>query len=223
MKYRYVLNVFIASSFELRMESIENGKLIGSINGTVVGDAVLVPGKYGLALLFPGYDGYVDLGYQGDTCLGNLRLCIHGWVMAFWMQPENYPYGGVMDTGYRAPQGVEVFLRWPRLVVLFRTSSTEWFAEAEIYMYEDWFHVVISWQPCYGAKLYINGKLEYTLANADTYIESEGSVDYSRFLLGKSEYFKRRFQWKLDELRIWDTAMSDEDVLALYNVDVGLN
>ena len=81
------------------MEKIDNGNLIGSINGTVVGSAGLVAGKMGLTLYINGVDQNVDFGYQGDTCLGSISLCTHGWVTAFWLQPFGDRSGIIMDTG----------------------------------------------------------------------------------------------------------------------------
>ena len=52
------------------------GKLIGSINDTVVGDVELVAGKKGLALHINGKDQYVEFSYQSNTCLGYFVLCI---------------------------------------------------------------------------------------------------------------------------------------------------
>ena len=204
------------------MDKIANGDLIGSINGTIFGDAKLVPGINGLALLTLGSPAYVDLGYQGDTCLGNFTLCTHGWVTAFWVNPGSSTSGGVMDTGYPTRQGVEIMLEEQFLDVYFSTSSTLWLVYKWIQL--RWVHVVATWQPCYGIKLYIDGKLEDAHANANAYTWQTDVVGNSRFVLGTSdEYFPRGFTGKLDELRIWDKVMSDEDVSALYNVDAGWN
>ena len=81
------------------MQVIEKENLIGSVNGTVVGGAALVEGKKGLALYTNGVNQYVDFGYQGDTCLGGIRLCANGWLTAFWMQSADDGSGVIMDTG----------------------------------------------------------------------------------------------------------------------------
>ena len=62
--YKYILNYFgLNVDFTLPMEVIEDENLIGAINGTMVGGAVLVECKKGLALYINGVDQVVDSGY----------------------------------------------------------------------------------------------------------------------------------------------------------------
>ena len=69
--------------FEFPMNTIENGNLIGSIDGTIFGGVELMTGKKGPAHYTNGVDQYVDFGYQGDPCLGYFIFCTQGWVTAF--------------------------------------------------------------------------------------------------------------------------------------------
>ena len=201
------------------MELIENGNLVGPMNGTVVSGAVLVSGKKGLALYTNGVDQYVDFGYQGDTCLGYFILCIHGWVTALWVKSEDTGYGVVMDTGYYARHGAMFFFtsnRSPRFV--FHTGDKNWYVSAM--PEEGWIHVVVTWQQCYGTKLYIDGELVDTYTHQ--YIKPGPAGDFSPFVLGANCRHDFRFKGKLDELRVWDTVMSDDEVKNLYTVDAGL-
>ena len=91
---------------------------------------------------------------------------------------------------------------------------------------DGWFHVVVTRQQCYGTKLYIDVELVDTQTHQ--YIKPGPARDSPRLVLGASypsylSYQKCVFERKLDELRIRDTVMSDEDVFALYNMDAGLN
>ena len=198
------------------MEIVENGNLVGSLNGTAVGGAGLVSGKKGLALYTNGVDEYVDFGYQGDTCLGYFILCTHGWVTALWVKWEGTGTGVVMDTGYRGVQFIFYSSKNPR--VNFYTGSKTWSISAM--PEEGWIHVVVTWQQCYGTKLYFDGGLVDTYTHQ--YIKAGPEHISSGFHLGADYRYGVKFKGKLDELRIWDTVMSDDEVTALYTVDAGL-
>ena len=108
------------------MEMIENGNLIGSINGTVIGGAGLVVGKKGLALYINGDDQYVEFGCQGNTCLGSISLCAHGRVSAFWMQPTDDPTGLIMDVGLYGYERVVIFVYDFALMARFSSPDKFW-------------------------------------------------------------------------------------------------
>ena len=204
------------------MDLIDIDHLIGSINGTVVGGAALVSGKKGLALYTNGVDQYVEFVYQEETCLGYFLLCTRGWVIAFWVQPANSNHGVFIDTrdvnygNYRKGVAIE-FNNWV-LNAHFITSSNHWIVSAVDF--QGWVHVVVTWQQCYATNLYINGKL------ADTenlpYVAPEQTQGSQRLTVGADYRLKLKFSGKLDEVRVWDTVMSDDEVSALYTVDSGV-
>ena len=202
------------------MEVIENGNLIGSVNGTVVGGAELVAGKKGLALYVNGKNQYVDFGFQGDSCFGAIRLCANGWVTAFWMRPVDDSLGTIMDTGVYDYE--RMVIRVNRFILKASLSSADkhWDVSMGIPLQQVWIHIVVAWQPCYGVKLYVDGEL------ADTGITSpsttSGKNAMPRFVVGANSKYSFRFKSMLDELRVWDAVMSDEEVWTLYIVDAGL-
>ena len=93
--YVYYTPIYI-DFFTFPLETIENGRLVGSINGIIVGGAGLVMGKKGLAIQTNRMDGYADFGDESDTCLGYFILCSNSWVTAVSMQPRNDSYGAIM-------------------------------------------------------------------------------------------------------------------------------
>ena len=207
------------------MEVIENGNLIGSINGTVIGGAGLVSGKMGLALHTNGVDQYVDFGYQGDTCLGSISLCLHGWVTAFWVQLVNDNLGVIMDTGVYGYGRVWIFVDGSGVLnARFKKSSPNKFWNVGISLQQlptvhDWLHVVATWQLCSGAKLYIDGQL----VDASPSSDGTPSNGNPRFVLGAANKYINMYTMALDEFRVWDAMMNDEEVLALYTVDAAIN
>ena len=224
-KSRKILNIlnYTGSRWEFPMEIIENGNLIGSINGTVVG-AELMTGRKGLALHTNGVDQYVDFGYRGDTCLGYFILCVHGWVAAFWLRRgnNNRPIPTIMSTGAVANRGIGIAMNFDRGMVLFRGDSKEWHLEGGLILEQVWAHVVVTWQLYSGAKLYIDGELVAAVTCPTNH--PGPSTEETCFILAAGGcQHTHGFKGSLDELRVWDTVMSDEEVLALYTVDAGLN
>ena len=103
--------IYISPGFAFPMEAIENGNLIGSTNGNILGGAGLVSGKKGLALHTNGAGQHVDFGYQADTCLGYFLMYIHGWITAMWMQSRNPTrLQVVMDTARYGDPGVVIYV-----------------------------------------------------------------------------------------------------------------
>ena len=202
------------------MEVIENGNLIGSIDGTVFGDITLVTGKKGLALDTNGVNQYVDFGYQGDTCLGYFMLCTHGWVAAFWVHRNNNTKGSVMDTGAGTNKGVKI--DWPysnQVVVIFRSVNSKWQLRQETSTNHGWIHIVVTWCSNY-AKLYFNGGRVTTKSSGIT--DRVPDTRTPHFVIGADYRHRDGYRGTLDELRVWDAVMSDEDVLELYREDAGL-
>ena len=203
------------------MEMIKNGNLIGSMNGTVVGGAELVTGRKGFALHMNGIGQHVDFGYQGDTCLGYFILCTSGWVAAFWCQSGNDKNGVIMDTGAFANKGTRINFADRYFCIHFCGASKKWYLHGGATTVQGWLHVVVTWQLWSGAKLYINGEM----VNAVTCPSNKTVpvIQETRFVLGASYRYTNYFEGGLDELRVWDAVMSDEEVMALYTVDAGLN
>ena len=165
------------------MEVIENGNLIGSINGTVFGGAGLVAGKIGRSLYTNGINQYVDFGYKGDTCLGSLSLCAHGWATALWVQLLGTNTGTIMDFGMDGHEFVQIYMGSSNyLMARFRHSDKVWGVSHQLLSREGWIHVVATWELCYGPKLYIDGQLVTQVTSpSNPYIRP---ADMQRFVLG---------------------------------------
>ena len=155
----YIFN-YTGPSWVFPMDIVDNGILIGSVNGTLVGDTGLKTGRYGLALYIDGVDQYVNFGYQGDTCLGYFMLCSSGWASAFWVQP-NGGNGIIMDTGLFANRGMRIatYSNSTYIIVRFQSENKMWKIGTKINPAQGWIHVVITWRFSHGSKLYIDGGL----------------------------------------------------------------
>ena len=78
----------------------------------------------------------------------------------------------------------------------------------------------VTWWPSF-CKLYFDGGL--AAAGAFAYITSVTVTRTPRFVIGARDDYGVLFNGTLAELRVWDAAMSDEEVMAMYRVDARIN
>ena len=136
----------------------------------------------------------------------------------------NNDFGVIMDTGHSGAEtngGVKIARIVDTLYASLRNDSKEWILSYKISTDQGWIHIVVTWRSCYGAKLYIDGELAST-HTIPPLKALDPVTDSPRFVLGARFTYENLFEITLDELRVWDTTMSDEEVLALYTVDAGL-
>ena len=209
------------------MEEIDGGQLSGSVQGVIVGDVKLVPGKRGRALYVNGVNQRVNLGNQRHNCMGDLEKCNNGFIMAMWIQMHKHD-----DTEYYISNGgqthqsigVAMTLRKRKIKAAFGTATRTWDSiyDADVDM-QTWYHVVLAWDIATGGKLYINGLLVSHDQNGSTLTSNKQPKAYVDFILGASNRdYKNPGEMTLDELRIWDAVMDDQDVLGVYAADVFL-
>ena len=77
-----------------------DGVVIGSINGTMEGGALLLPGKYDNALSLDGINGVVRYGMHPQECFYLPEKCTTGSTYAYWLwyrTPTNNAV--ILDTG----------------------------------------------------------------------------------------------------------------------------
>ncbi len=104
--------------YYLPMDRIEGVILIGhGIQGILHGPSlVLDPCKKGLETCLRIKPGeYVDFGYYGDKCLGNLTNCQNGISVAFWVKVYNSVWNTVISSNmwpsFTAGIGFAVYVR----------------------------------------------------------------------------------------------------------------
>ena len=217
--------MFKEAGFIFPMEEVSGGQLSGTVQGALVGDVKLVPGKRGQVLYVNGIDQWVNLGNQRHNCMGDLSKCNNGFVMALWIQMHNND-----DTEYYICNGghtyrsigVALTLRDKKIRTLFRTLTHFWviYYDRGVYLHT-WYHVVLAWNIANGGKVYINGVLAGHVQDGIRKNSSQNGDAYVDFILGASNLnYEIPGEMTLDELRIWDAVMYDQDILGLYVADV---
>ena len=208
-------------NFVFPMDGIVNGKLLGTVNGTLSGGVGLVTGKRNLALYTNGLDQMVDLGSQIDSCLGYFVRCARGLVMTMWLQLGDGT-GVILASGGVTRRGMKVKKDAEHVTVYFRGEGREmWKLSVERGDLRDWSHISIIWNMQFGGRLYVNGRLVDTEPTASIIHNKDVTIDDKNHLvLGASNRYGNCGEMILDELYVWDAVMHDEEIWAIYIAEI---
>ena len=205
-------------------DEIVNGQLKGSKPAEIIGDVQLVEGKAYKALYIDGvHDQYVNLGNLRQYCVGDLRHCQHGLVISVWLRPHVKKPGGYhyfTNGGHtRGSIGVLLAQLDEHLIAFFRNDTGPWTITKVPFEVLNWYFVTMVWDPNSGARLYLNG----CLAGEDLTLKNDASNSngqYNDFIIGASNFPQdrttTRAEMTMDELKIWDARMTENQVWDLY-------
>ena len=210
------------------MDEIKNGKLVGTYPGTLDGSVSLVQGKVNKALYTNGINQWVNIGKHRDECLGNLRLCSKGYVMALWLKVHIHVTSGsneyyINNGGHtQNSMGMSLHQKSVGLCASFRTLSKLWFAVVPDFESLMWYHIVMTWTEEGGLRVYMDGCLRQKADGADsTNNQNPSTTDF--FVFGNANTdLSGSFagEMTLDDVRVWDADMNGEDVWKIYLHDI---
>lgn len=185
----------------------------GGGNDGVINGATWVSGKVGGALAFDGIDDYVDIGDRVEP---------EGeFTMSVWAKPNGDQTDKVILAKYSSiPAEYEIMIGTAGSYIarsdVGPSYSNSIFAMDSVHhtAYPDWVHVVGVYGSDDKMKIYVNGVLK-----------DEGVVfsrDVSRddsFTIGRRSYVGAEgyFNGTIDEVKIYDRALSEAEVLELFS------
>ena len=190
----------------------------------ITGDVQLVEGKVSNAVYTDGiHDQYVNLGNLRQYCVGDLRLCQHGLTISLWLRPHVRKSGEFhyFTNGGHTRKSIGVYLaqRYEGLRVYFRNDTGPWVVSEVPFEALNWYFISMVWGPNSGLRLYLNG----CLAGEDRTLTHDASTSngpYNDFILGASNIAEdrsfSRIEMTMDELKIWDANMAEDQVWDLY-------
>lgn len=177
--------------------------------GTGVTAPTWKPGRTGVALDFDGDNDFVDCGHSTslnitDAITIEARIYPEGWGEG--------NYGRIVDkiytTGYvftLANPSSEESLRF----LSYDAGIDQW-AGANVISLNTWQHVAVTYDKQH-VKFFINGK--YTNGGIET---ASLGVNSDDLLIGNSEVTDRGFDGTIDEVRIYNRALSADEIKHLY-------
>ncbi len=194
------------------LDEIRDGKTLegndGILTGVVFGEPEAVAGKVGQAIQFDGKDDFVDLGARPEFNLSN-QISIACWIKVNAFDKEWQALVTKGDLSWRLSRGEENNLHfactgvWP-----------EWVHGKKNVNDGQWHHVVGTFD---GNKLslYIDGQLDAaaTLVTAPRKIHI---TDDPVYIGANSQEEGRNWNGLVDEVRLYNYALSEEEIQALY-------
>lgn len=147
------------TKYTIDMDAIVDKHLVlvhSPLTVTAVKSPLNVPGKINNATRLDGNEQYIDLGYHGDSCLGNLVRCRHGFTGSMWAKFRKFDSGMYyLSTG----GGVKIYYQEPSLNFVFATPGKRWVVRVPAPPTDVWHFLEYSWGPDGGLKVYLNNQL----------------------------------------------------------------
>jgi len=188
----------------------------GSNHGTLVNGPVWTGGQIDGALCFDGADDYVDLG-NDSSLKPPLPVALSAWInlsrndaVVICLDESSSIYYGVtllVDISSHATIGFGDGNGWGSSA--YRRSKTG----TTTLDTDTWYHVAGVVRGATNMDVYING-----VDDGGTYSGTGGSLAYSsaNASIGTSHYEDICFDGKIDDVRLYDRALSAEEVEGLY-------
>lgn len=184
---------------------------VNSLNGNLLNGATFAAGKQGQAFSFDGVDDCVEVA---DTALLRpAQVSLEAWVypqnagvLAGLVSKEPPP--AVVQNGYGFRQRSDNRF-W---FVLGREGAGAFTASTTLLAANQWYHLVGTYDGA-NINLYVNGKLESTTPVGAVAIDS-----LSPIRMGRLNSDIEPFNGKLDEVRVYNRALSEREVNALFQI-----
>ena len=177
-------------------------------NGSINGAPELVDGKFGKALKFNGTDDWIEVPHDPILTV-ETSVTVMAWINAErHMGPNNQRWQGIVAKG-NSPRSYSFYTESPSECLHLSAGGSGSVCTGKIALNE-WQHVV--GQVDNGTHRYwLNGEMvgEFGDKNA-----LPGAADTSVAYVGTTgEGANRRFLGLIDEVRIWNRALSEEEVM----------
>ena len=188
-------------------ENDANDSSGNGLNGTIIGDPNFVEGVVGMALDLNG-DDYVDCGGVTEFSFVD-AMTLSTWVNIRSVTTAWMAIAAKGENAWRLAVSNET----TALEYAFSGGTRGWQAAttATELAFDEWYHVAATYDIAVGATVYINGV-------ADASNPDAGGIDVNQFplLIGENpEALGRMFDGMIDELMIYNRALSQEEVLFL--------
>jgi hypothetical protein len=191
---------------------------VGNNDGTLIGDPCWVSGKIGdYALEFDGIDDYVDVGYLGE---------FPTWTISLWANSDTqgtyHTFISQDQTSWNddilfgiCPQGTSWSTRDKIAVIFHRADYTEYVVEDnENIQTGQWYNTIVTYD---GSTmiLYVNS------IQKDSVVATDLVISDQRWTIGRNPHDNypspfRQFDGTIDDVRVYDRALSDEEIWQLY-------
>jgi len=167
-------------------------------------------GKINSSLNFDGSDDYINLGTSSPAFLSTPTKSVTAWIKVTggqntWRAVISHAISGFFHFQIQTSNKLEVYFYGPGK----NATSNTLFNSAN---YNKWFHIVGVWNGTY-AIIYINGIEE----NRSTAGSGAVLAATSNVYIGDGYQLSRHFPGQIDDVRIYNYALTSEQIKQLYN------
>ncbi|GIU81022.1 MAG: hypothetical protein KatS3mg006_0086 [Pyrinomonadaceae bacterium] len=204
----------------------DTAALGGFQNPSATNAISFVAGKVGQGVTF-GTGGYIDIPHS--SALANQQFTVDAWVYPQGPGPNNDFSGSVIVQKAKSPPSgytdVPISLAWsanvsgqPKFVFTFGHQSTERIVSTANFPPGQWYHVAATYDG--GTfKLYVNGALEGSMALTKT-ITYDPAIPWTIGSAAppiRAANYPRTFNGVIDEVEIFNRALTQAEIQAIYN------
>jgi flagellin-like protein len=181
-------------------------------DGTLVNGPTWIDGKYGKALTFDGVNDYVLVPKYGSNFFGSGPFTIEAWINANNVSS----YRPVVCSGDPNSQPATNF--WvvnSKVRFVLRESGATDYKDVysnSILSLGNWYHIVAV-RDGSNMTIFLNGKYDNSISNGPT--GNVGSTNYYLYI-GKLSYGTLYFNGTIDEVRIYNRALSADEIWNHY-------
>lgn len=175
-------------------------------DGTIAGAPELAAGKFGNALKLNGQTDWVEVPHA-DILTVDTNVTVMAWINAErHMGPNSQRWQGILSKG-NSPRSYSFYTESPSECLHLSAGGSGSVCEAQIPLNE-WTHVVAQVED--GVHRYwVNGE---HAGEFDSKNPLPGAADTSSVFIGKTPENNREFLGLIDEVRIWNRALSMDEV-----------
>jgi RHS repeat-associated protein len=183
-----------------------------SNTGTLSSGAAWTTGQSGTATNLDGVDDYVQVGAQSSLVMTN--AC----TLSAWIYPTGAgslgAYGGIIvnkEGEYELARFADGTIQW---AFANTNPGWNWINTGYVAPLNQWTHVAVTYDSG-TVKTYINGTLTHTYSGSGTIGDVEPSLN--DFRIGGRQVASHHFQGRIDEVRVYNRALSASEVPTLQS------
>ncbi len=177
-------------------------------NGTIAGAPELVAGKFGNAIKLNGQDDWVEVPHA-EILTVDESVTVMAWINAERHQgPNGQRWQGIVAKSNN-PRSYSFYTEFPSECLHLSVGGGS-VCDKKIPLNE-WVHVVAQVDGGSVHKYWVNGE---AAGEFDGKNNPPGTADTADVLIGKTHESNREFLGLIDEVRIWNRALNEDEVLA---------
>lgn len=181
-------------------------------DGTIAGAPELAAGKFGNALKLNGESDWVEVPHADILAVAE-NVTVMAWINAGrHMGPNDQRWQGILSKG-NSPRSYSFYTESPSECLHLSAGGSGSVCTGKIALNE-WQHVVAHVED--GTHRYwLNGE---NVGEFDGQNPLPGAADTASVLVGKTHEGNREFLGLLDEVRIWNRALSEDEIQTEMNI-----